>query len=76
MVQYKINVLEELSKRGYSAYKIRKEKIISESTMQKIRNNDTTLTIENINRICIMLKCQISDILEVIPTDDEKIKYF
>lgn len=76
MLRYRINILDELNRRGYNSVKLRKDKILSESTTQKIRNNDTSLTLENINRICVILKCQISDILEVIPTDDEKIKYY
>lgn len=75
MIKYKIDVLAELSKRGYNTAKIRKEKLISEATLTRIRHsgdiNTTTL-----NALCIMLRCQPGDILEVIPTNEEKIKYF
>ena len=33
---YKIDILEELNNIGYSTYKIRKEKILGESTIQKL----------------------------------------
>ena len=75
MIKYKIDVLAELSKRGYNTAKIRKEKLISEATLTRIRHggdiNTTTL-----NALCIMLRCQPGDIMEVIPTNEEKIKYF
>jgi putative transcriptional regulator len=34
------------------------------------------VNLDTINKICVMCRCQPGDILEVIPTDEEKIKYF
>lgn len=75
MWNYKIDILKELSNRGYTSTRLRKEKIISEGTMQHIRNNKG-ITIDTLNTICIILRCQPSDIIEIKPTDEEKIKYF
>lgn len=75
MITYKVNILEELGKRGYTCNRMRKEKILSESTMQNIRKGKN-ITTETINTICIILRCQPSDIIQVEPTDEEKIKYF
>jgi putative transcriptional regulator len=75
MWNYKIDILKELSNRGYTSTRLRKEKIISEGTMQHIRNNKG-ITTDTLNTICIILRCQPSDIIEIIPTDEEKIKYF
>ena len=75
MLTYKIDVLNELAQRGYTANRMRKEKILSESTMQNLRNRGDFNT-KTLNTLCIILRCQPSDIIEVIPTDDEKIKYF
>lgn len=75
MLTYKIDVLKELAQRGYTANRMRKEKILSESTMQNLRNMGDINT-KTLNTLCIILRCQPSDIIEVIPTDDEKIKYF
>ena len=75
MIKYKIDVVKELSNKGYTTNVIRKNKWISEATMTKIRRveniNTTTLNI-----LCVLLKCQPGDILEVVPTDEEKIKYY
>lgn len=62
MIVYK-NIIERLSAAGYSTYRIRKEKIIPESTMQKIRVNGT-ITTGTINRLCELLHCQPGDIME------------
>lgn len=75
MYQYKIDVLKELSKRGYTSTRMRKEKILSEATMQNLRKGKG-ITTDTLNTICIILRCQPSDVIEIIPTDEEKIKYF
>lgn len=75
MWRYKIDVLKELSNRGYTSTKMRKGKIISQATLQNIRQGKG-ITTDTINTLCIILKCQPSDIIEVTPTDEEKIKYF
>lgn len=75
MIHYKINVMERMAERGYSANRLRREKILSESTMQKLRD-EGSITLNTLNTICIILRLQPSDIIEIIPSDEEKIKYF
>lgn len=75
MFSYKIDVLKALSERGYTSTRMRKEKIMSEATMQNLRKGKG-ITTDTINTICIILRCQPSDILLIEPTDAEKIKYF
>ena len=67
MIRYKINILEALKNMGYTTYRLQKEKLLSASTVQKIRYGETTLTIENLNTICDMLECQPGDLLEWYP---------
>lgn len=75
MWKYKTDILKELSNRGYTSTKIRKDKILSQATLQNIRQGKG-ITTDTINTICIILRCQPSDIIEIVPTDDEKIKFF
>ncbi len=75
MIKYKIDVLKELSEKGYTSTKIRKNKWISEATLTKIRRGENINT-STLNILCIMLKCQPGDILEIEPTDAEKIEYY
>jgi len=65
-MKFKIDVLNELRNKGYSTYTIRKEKLLSESTVQKLRNV-LPVSWENIETICKLLECQPGDILEYIP---------
>ena len=37
MLKYKIDILEELKEKGYTSYKLRKDKIMGEAQIQKIR---------------------------------------
>lgn len=75
MFAYKIDVLKALSERGYTSTRMRKEKIMSEATMQNLRRGKG-ITTDTLNTICIILRCQPSDVLEIVPTDEEKIKFF
>ena len=75
MIKYKIDLVKELSNKGYTTNVIRKNKWISEATMTKIRRGENINT-TTLNILCVLLKCQPGDILEVVPTDEEKIKYY
>lgn len=62
-------LLELLEEHGLTTYKIRKDKIISESTLQNIREGKR-ITTDSIAALCEALDCQPGDILEYVP--DEK----
>ena len=62
-LRFKIDVLEELKKQGYTSYTLRKENILSQSTIQKLREGKG-LAWENIERLCSLLECQPGDLLE------------
>ncbi|MEY8425541.1 helix-turn-helix transcriptional regulator [Lachnospiraceae bacterium 38-14] len=65
MLKYKIDILEKLKENGYTTYRLRKDKIIGESQIQKIRNGELASK-ETLNTICRLLHCQPGDILEYI----------
>lgn len=75
MIKYKVDILKALAEKGYTTTKIRRDKLISESTLQRIRKQEP-ININTLNDVCIMLRCQPSDIIEITPTDDEKIRFF
>lgn len=62
-VQYKKDILAELKAAGYSTYRMRKEKLLGESVLTQLRN-DELVSWANIARLCKMLNCQPGDILE------------
>lgn len=62
-IRYKTDILEALKAKGYSTYRIRKEKLLAESTVQAFRKGEL-VSLDNIGRICELLGCQPGDILE------------
>ena len=64
-LQYKIDVLAALKEKGITTYKIRQEKILSESTVQKLRASKG-VSWENIETLCRLLDCQPADLIEYI----------
>ena len=68
-VTYKVNVLEKLKEAGYNTNRLRKEKLLGEATIQKLRKNET-VSWSNISVICKLLNCQPGDLLEYIPDQD------
>lgn len=72
-IQYKIDILATLKTNGYSTYKLRKEKLLGESTMQKMRKN-ILLSWSELNTVCSLLNCQPGDIMEYVPDDSQPIE--
>ena len=64
-LQYKIDVLAALKEKGITTYKIRQEKILSESTVQKLRASKG-VSWENLETLCRLLDCQPGDLMEYI----------
>lgn len=75
MIKYKIDVFEELKKNGFNQTRLQKENLLPKQTMTNIKNGKS-ITLETLNKICLMCRKQPGDIIEIIPTDEEKIKYF
>lgn len=64
-IKYKTNILDLLKTNGYTTYKIRKEKILGESTLQKMRAG-TLLSWAELNTVCGLLDCQPGDIVKYV----------
>ena len=64
-LRFKIDIVEALKAKGYNTNRIRKEKLLSESTMTKLRRNEG-VSWENIETICKLLGCQPGDIIEYV----------
>lgn len=60
------DIMGMLAKSGWSSYRIRKEKELSESTITRIRNREP-LTTTTIDKICRLCSCQPGDLMSYIP---------
>ena len=64
-LQFKIDVLAALKEKGITTYQIRKEKLLSESTVQKLRAG-IGVSWEKIETLCRLLDCQPYDLIEYV----------
>lgn len=62
-IRYKIDILAELKKKGYSSTRIREEKLIGQSYLQQIRHGEI-VSWKTIDTICALLQCQPGDMIE------------
>lgn len=65
-LQYKNNVLKALKDKGYTTYVLREKNLLSQSTIQKLREGKG-VGWDNLERICGLLECQPGDLLEYRP---------
>ena len=68
-LQYKIDVLAALKEKGYNTNRIRTEKLLSQSTLQKFRSNQG-VSWENLETLCELLDCQPADLIEFIKENE------
>ena len=64
-LQFKLDILEALKNKGYTTYALRKKNILSESTIQKIREGKG-IAWDNLEKLCALLNCQPGDLIEYV----------
>ena len=75
MIRNKIDIMKELTGKGYSYTRIKKEKLLSAQTLENIKRGKS-ITLDTLNKLCLMTKLRVEDIIEVIATDEEREKYY
>ena len=70
MLYYKIDVLKELKAAGYNQTRIRTEKILGSSSIEKILRGEM-IGVINLDRICAILKKQPGAIIGYKPDDSK-----
>ena len=64
-IRYKVDILAELKKKGYSSTRIREEKLIGQSYLQQLRRGEL-VSWKTLDTICALLDCQPGDLMEYI----------
>lgn len=57
-----------LEEKGWTTYKIRKEKLIGQGTLTALKNGTGGLDSKTISRLCEVLNCQPGDLMEYVPS--------
>ena len=68
-IRYKVDILEELKKKGYSSTRIRNDKLIGQSYLQQLRHGEL-VSWKTLDTICGLLDCQPADLIEYVRDDD------
>ena len=68
-IKYKIDILAELKKIGYSSTRIREEKLIGQSYLQQLRHGEL-VSWKTIDTICALLECQPADLIEYVKDEE------
>ena len=74
MLEYKIDVTKELDRIGVNTTIAKKTGIFGQTTMKKFREKDTSITLDNLNRLCAILEMQPRDIIKYVETEDDREK--
>mgnify|MGYP001635653269 FL=1 len=64
-IRYKVDVMAQLKKKGYTSSKIREEKLIGQSYLQQLRHGEL-VSWKTIDTLCTLLDCQPGDLLEYV----------
>ena len=67
-MQYKIDVIAALKEAGYNTNRIRKDKIMGESMLQKIRSGQM-VSWATMETLCELLNCQPADLIEYVKAE-------
>ena len=59
-------LFELLKERGISTYKIRKDNLISQAALTKMKSGEGNIDTRTLERLCSFLKCQPGDIMEFV----------
>lgn len=68
MIRYKVDVIAALKNAGYTSYRIRKDGLINQTALQRIRDGKM-ISWEQLNSICRLLNCQPGDLVEFVEDD-------
>lgn len=75
VLEYKINVFQELKSLGITTTTAKRTGLFSQSVMKKFKNSDTSITLDNLNRLCAVLEMQPRDIIKYVETEKDREKY-
>jgi putative transcriptional regulator len=62
-------LFEILKAQGWNTTRIRKENLIGQATLQKLKTGEGNIDTRTLERLCRTLNCQPGDIMEYIPKE-------
>ena len=74
MLQYKLDIIKEPDKVGINTTVAKKTGIFGQATMKKFKEKDTSISLDNLNRLCAVLEMQPRDIIKYVETEEDREK--
>lgn len=74
MIKYKINIADALERVGFNTYKAKTSGLLSQDTLKKLKNEDTTVSLKSLNNLCVILDMELKDIVSFTISEEEKRK--
>ena len=71
MIKYNIDVADALDRIGFNLYKAKTTKLLSQDTLKKLKKEDTNISLESLNKICLLLDMQPKDLIAFEETPEE-----
>lgn len=62
-------LFQMLKEKGITTYAIRKENIVSQAALTKMKNGEGNIDTRTLERLCKYLNCQPNDIMEYVSED-------
>jgi len=76
MIRYKFNVYHELCQRGITSHSVKRygthSCLFGQATMQKFKALDTNISLDTLNRLCLVFGMRLEDIVEFVMDETEK----
>ena len=63
-------LFELFKQKGITTYTIRKENIVSQAALTKMKNGEGNIDTRTLERLCAFLDCQPGDIMEYVPDEN------
>lgn len=74
MLEYKIDIIDELKKVGINTTVAKESGVFGQATMKKFKDGDTNISLDNLNRLCCVLEMQPRDIIKYVETEEDREK--
>lgn len=72
MIEFKINVADALNRVNFNTYKAKTTGLLSQDTLKKLKNEDTSVSLKSLNSLCVILDMELKDIVKFTMSEEEK----
>jgi putative transcriptional regulator len=67
-------VADALERAKFNTYKAKTSGLLSQDTLKKVKKEDTNISLQSLNNLCVILDMELKDVIAFEMTDEEKEK--